>query len=334
MPSATPAVERPPRPAKFRDPEVTATGARRARVAFDALRTLWFNTGTLCNLACETCYIESSPRNDRLAWLTLGDMRAWLDDAAALGRTPDEIGFTGGEPFMNPEFVPMLREGLARGHRVLVLTNAMRPMMKVADALLGLCDLPVERLTLRVSLDHYTAALHEAERGPRSWAPAVEGLQWLARHGFAVRVAGRLKWGEPERAMRAGYRRLFARLGAPVDADDPAALVLFPEMDAGADAPEIGETCWDTLGARPEAMMCASARMIVKRKGAARAVLVPCTLLPYDPRFEMGDSLARVADTVTLNHPHCARFCVLGGGACGAPPALDIAPRPAQVAPS
>ena len=65
-------------------------------------------------------------------------------------------------------------------------------------------------------------------------------------------------------------------------------------------------------------MMCAHSRMVVKRKGAARPMLVPCTLLPYDTRFDMGESLARATDTVTLNHPHCASFCVLGGGACSA----------------
>ena len=54
-------------PAKFRDPSVTARGETRATVALRALDTLWFNTGTLCNLTCRNCYIESSPRNDRLA---------------------------------------------------------------------------------------------------------------------------------------------------------------------------------------------------------------------------------------------------------------------------
>ena len=53
-------------------------------------------------------------------------------------------------------------------------------------------------------------------------------------------------------------------------------------------------------------------------KGEARPVVVPCTLLPYDARFEMGQSLAEAAGAVSLNHPHCARFCVLGGGSCGA----------------
>ena len=50
----------PPRldPAKFRDPLITAKGERRAHVALARLETLWFNTGTLCNLTCKNCYIE------------------------------------------------------------------------------------------------------------------------------------------------------------------------------------------------------------------------------------------------------------------------------------
>ncbi len=35
---------------KFRDPDITADGKRRASVAFTGLETLWFNTGTLCTL--------------------------------------------------------------------------------------------------------------------------------------------------------------------------------------------------------------------------------------------------------------------------------------------
>ena len=59
---------RPLDPAKFRDPFVTAKGEPRARVALGRLDTLWINTGTLCNLACKSCYIESSPVNDSLVY--------------------------------------------------------------------------------------------------------------------------------------------------------------------------------------------------------------------------------------------------------------------------
>ena len=56
--------------------------------------------------------------------------------------------------------------------------------------------------------------------------------------------------------------------------------------------------------------------MIVKRKGDATPVVMPCTLLPYDRAFELGATLAGAAKTVALNHPHCAKFCVLGGASC------------------
>jgi len=37
-------------PRKFQDPFITAKGERRAHVTLEGLKTLWFNTGTLCNL--------------------------------------------------------------------------------------------------------------------------------------------------------------------------------------------------------------------------------------------------------------------------------------------
>ena len=79
------ATRKPLDPAKFRDPLLTATGETRARVSLARLATLWFNTGTLCNIACASCYIESGPRNDRLAWLSAAEVKTFLDEAAALG---------------------------------------------------------------------------------------------------------------------------------------------------------------------------------------------------------------------------------------------------------
>ena len=301
---------------KFVDPARTVDGKPRARVRLRRLKTLWFNTGTLCNLACENCYIESSPRNDRLVYLSRAEALDYLHEAAALHLGTEEIGFTGGEPFMNPHLAGMLADALEAGHRALVLTNAMRPMMKRADDLLRLRRRYGERLVLRVSVDHFRPELHEEERGRRSWAPTLAGLRWLSANGFAVRVAGRLRWGDEDAAMRRGFRALFEAEGVAVDADSPADLVLFPEMDTAADTPEITTDCWETLGVRPDDVMCASSRMVVKRKGAARPEVVSCTLLPYEHAFSLGATLAESAGSVALNHPHCSRFCVLGGGKC------------------
>jgi hypothetical protein len=157
-------------PRKFQDPDWTAKGERRAAVGLKTLATLWFNTGTLCNLTCRSCYIESSPTNDRLAYITEADVVPYLDEIARDGLATTEIAFTGGEPFMNPHLCAILEETLKRGFQALVLTNAMRPMMKMAESLLALRRRFGGRLVIRVSIDHYPPTLHELERGKNSWS--------------------------------------------------------------------------------------------------------------------------------------------------------------------
>jgi hypothetical protein len=314
---------------KFSHPDLTAEGEPRARVAFAGLRTLWINTGSLCNIECRNCYIESSPENDRLAYITAREAARFFEEITSAGLPTREIGFTGGEPFMNPDIITMAEHALARGYSVLILTNAMQPMMRprIRSGLLTLRDRYRDRLTLRVSLDHYTKALHETERGPGTFETTLEGIDWLAWVRFKLALAGRTCWGESEEDARAGYAALALERGWPIDAADPGALMLFPEMDERAEVPEITEQCWGILGKRPVDVMCASSRMVVKRKGSARPVVLPCTLLPYDAAFEMGETLAEAAradggmfheGAVKLCHPHCAKFCVLGGGSCSA----------------
>ena len=299
---------------KFRDPRFTADGKPRASVALRGLETLWVNTGTLCNLSCTNCYIESSPFNDRLAWFKPEELEGYLDEAVAQDlRT---IGFTGGEPFMNPDIIALLDTALARGHDVLVLTNAMRPMQRHKAALAGLQAHYGKALSLRVSLDHFTAALHDEERGNGAWPRAMAGLGWLLGNGFNVSIAGRMPPGQSEVAIRRGFQTLFDSMELGIDAQDHARLTLFAEMDESADVPEISEDCWSILGKQPDQMMCASSRMVVRRKGADAPSVIACTLLPDAPEFDLGPTLADAGKSVVLNHPHCARFCVLGGSSC------------------
>lgn len=308
-------VRRKPDPTKFRDPHVTAKGEPRATVTLETLRTLWFNTGTLCNIACKGCYIESSPSNDRLAYLTRDDVAPFLD-----GIAPEvEVGFTGGEPFLNPNIIELVAMSLALDHPVIVLTNAMRPMMRprVMEGLLALQKEYGDRLVLRVSLDHPEAPQHDGERGEGSFDETLAGVDWLMANGFAVHIAGRM-WNAREAELRGRYAALFTARNWTIDPYSPRELVLFPEMDVEADVPEITTGCWDILRFDPAGLMCATSRMVIRRAGAARPAVVACTLLPYDLAFELGATLEDSAKTVALNHPHCAKFCVLGGGKCAA----------------
>ena len=304
------------REGKFSHSDLTAKGEQRARVGLTKLRTLWFNTGTLCNLACINCYIESTPKNDRLVYLTHEEAVAYLDEVRDNNLDTEEIGITGGEPFMNPDILKIMETSLERGFNLLVLTNAMRPMMKCAEGLLRLHEIYGEQMTLRVSVDHFKQALHEEERGPNSWQPMMKGLQWLSEHGFNIDVAGRTRWGEEEQELREGFAAFFEEYKIAVDAYDKKRLILFPEMEDNDDVPEITTACWGILDVDPADMMCASSRMVVKHKGDAKPSVQACTLLAYDQQFNLGETLTDASRPVPLNHRFCAKFCVLGGGAC------------------
>ena len=118
-------------------------------------------------------------------------MAEYLDEIAALRLGTRLIGFTGGEPFMNPELPAMLEDALSRGLRALVLTNAMKPMHKMqagaaaaARALWRPADDPRLDRPLRPR-----RARGGARR--RSWQPTIDGLEWLADNGFSLNVASR-----------------------------------------------------------------------------------------------------------------------------------------------
>lgn len=302
---------------KFSDPYITAKGDKRASIEIHELKTVWFNTGTLCNLACSNCYINSSPTNDSLLYLKHTEVVSFLEEIILENLPVREIGITGGEPFMNPDIMLILEECLKKGFKVLLLTNAMRPMMRHEKQLLELNSAYGDCLTFRVSVDHFNHKLHEEERGPKSWEPMMKGLQWLSDNNFSIDVAGRTRWGENEDELRNGFDAFFKEHSIKIDAYDKKRLMLFPEMDEEATVPEITTACWGILDVDPKDMMCSTSRMVVKHKADNKPSVMACTLLAYDQQFNMGQTLKEASSKpVYLNHPHCASFCVLGGGAC------------------
>lgn len=312
---------------KFANPDWTAKGEPRATVSLKRLEMLWINTGTLCNITCQNCYIESSPTNDRLSYIKAEEVKPIFEEAHGFG--VQEIGFTGGEPFLNPELEQIVSMSLRLGFKNLILTNAMTPMQRpqVQEWLLKLNLKFSENLKLRISLDHFKQELHDQERGEGSYAKTLLGITWLLENGFRISIAGRSFGEQSAEDLRDGYRNLFKVNGWPLDPDKSSDLTIFPEMNSSMDVPEITPNCWQILNKSPESLMCATSRMVVKRKGAKGCVVLPCTLLPYNEAFEMGATLSEASradggmftkGAVKLAHPHCSKFCVLGGGSCSA----------------
>lgn len=299
---------------KFQEMQTTANGDTRASVKLSSLNTLWFNTGTLCNLECKNCYIESSPKNDQLSYLSKEDIELYLEEIHHLNLATELIGFTGGEPFLNPNIIELITAVLDRGFDLLILTNANRVIKRHQDALIELQKRFRDKLHLRISFDHFTAEIHDLERGAGAFEKTLIQTKWLFDHHFNISIASRALTSESQEDAFNGHKELLDANGINLNLQEK--LVIFPEMKSGRDVPEITTKCWDILNKSPNDQMCATERMIVKRKGESSPVVMPCTLLAYDDKFILGKSLTEANQEVYLNHRFCAEFCVLGGASC------------------
>lgn len=157
-----------------------------------------------------------------------------------------------------------------------------------------------------------------SERGDGSFQKAVDGLNWLAKNKFDIHIAGQASFANTEENAKAGYADLIRQHNWHIDASNPTHVMLFPEMGEQIDVPEITTACWGILNVHPHTMMCATSRMVVRRKGEDVPAVLACTLLWDDVQFETGKTLKDSLGPIALNHPHCAKFCVLGGTSCSA----------------
>jgi sulfatase maturation enzyme AslB (radical SAM superfamily) len=298
---------------KFKNPKFTADGSDRAFVEAEKIKTLWFNTGTLCNIECKNCYIESSPKNDRLVYLTFDEVKNFIDEAIEKNLGTQEIGFTGGEPFMNKDIIKMIEYSLSKGLKTLVLSNAMKPMLNRVEEIKKVNH---KNLTIRVSIDHYEKSKHEEIRGKNTYDIMMKGLKWLDENDFNYALATRLLWNETEEELRKNFGIFVKNNHLKLNTNSKQELVTFAEMDESVDTPEITTSCWEILKKDPKDIMCSSSRMIVRKKGLKKPSVIACTLLPYDEEFDLGQTLTNSLQKIYLNHKHCSKFCVLGGSSC------------------
>lgn len=143
---------------------------------------LWLYTNMHCNLACDYCCVESSPRTAP-ELLELAVVRELLEQAADIG--VQELYLTGGEPFLHPDIVEIVTL-CAAARPTVVLTNGM---LFRGSRLERLDAIPRSDVVLQVSVDSATPQRHDEHRGAGSWERAVSGVRTARSMGFRVRLA-------------------------------------------------------------------------------------------------------------------------------------------------
>jgi MoaA/NifB/PqqE/SkfB family radical SAM enzyme/SAM-dependent methyltransferase len=153
---------------------------RGKELTLDRLKECWFHLTDRCNLSCSHCLFASSPAKSR----TLP--KEQLDSGS---RQALELGcrlfyFTGGEPFLYPDFFPWLKLFLSQNPKVhaVILTNGML-LKKNIPLLQGL-----ERLHLQVSLDGLELT-HDSLRGKGTYQQLLNNLTALQQAGIAFTLS-------------------------------------------------------------------------------------------------------------------------------------------------
>jgi len=293
---------------------ITTDGQPRGYIQPKGLQELWFHTGTICNLRCPFCLEGSKPGDKRLEPLTLADVRPFVQEALALD--VKQFCFTGGEPFVIRDIIPLLSYALDY-RPCLILTNGTAPLSKRFKDVLSLRDKP-NPLKFRISLDFPNPEKHDAGRGAGTFRQALESAAALYRTGFNVSIARQAEPNERAQQVNEAYRRFFESVGLPTDLH----IVAFPELFtpcATVAVPDITESCMVTYKDEQSraAFMCSYSKMVVKEQG--RMLVYPCTLVDDDPDYRLDTTLTQAMRyRVMLKHHRCFA-CFSLGASCSEP---------------
>ena len=297
-----------------RDPtwEKTQAGEARGYIDTPELTELWFHTGTTCNLRCPFCLEGSKPGDNRIEAMALADAKPFIDEAVSMN-TVKQFSFTGGEPFVIPEFIRILSYALEK-KPCLVLSNGTEPLLNKMADVEALLKKP-QPLHFRISLDYPDTERHDAGRGKGNFETALKTLRILHEKGFGVSIARQQDNDENAEGIEAAFAEQMARVGIT----EPINIVSFPDfLTPGSlpDVPEISENCMTEYHSEEtRAMfMCAYSRMVLKKNGTVR--VYACTLVDDDVDYDLGETLkASLSPRIRLKHHRCYS-CFAYGASC------------------
>jgi MoaA/NifB/PqqE/SkfB family radical SAM enzyme len=296
-----------------------------------ALEDLWVLQGSLCDLKCQHCYTASSPSNDTLEQIRFDELRPHLDDARRWGVR--KIYFTGGEVFVNQEVLTGRAATNAEFWKGLeyalfiapteILTNGRRYIRNHFEALHALFRKHGDRLRLRITLESFHRAEHDAIRGRGTFDQTVATVCDLASMGFVPIINAERPFlsVSADDEIRRGFLDLFASKGVTVEVNvienviEMGHQLVRLKNNGRQPSPEVFITtkCFDILNKPAESLMCHYSRCVQKIGGRIR--YYPCPVIYDDERFDLGGTLEESFQRIYLGHKNCYDYCMKGRGA-------------------
>lgn len=278
---------------------------------FQYLETLWFQvSGTLCNLRCSHCFISCSPHNHTLQMMDSESIFSFLDQAKPLG--VKEIYYTGGEPFLHPEIMPILDRTLT-DFPASLLTNGLPINECRADELERISEGSRYSLEIRISLDDYDEARNDAVRGKGTFRQALAAYKRLYQRGFLpiLTVSEIRDYLDLEEDMLGAYEK-YVGLLASMGVDRPR-IKIIPVFEMGmlpSPMSQLHITHQMMEGYDQSLLQCGSSRMV------AADGIYACPILVGEEQARLGGhSLDEALQPCSLYHTSC-HTCYATGMTC------------------
>ena len=141
------------------------------------LLSLFLHLTYRCNLGCAHCY--TADKSEGLAEMSTERIKGLLDELADMGGLG--VTISGGEPFLRDDCLELIAHA-SRRLAVRILTNGTLIGEREARSLAEL------GARVQVSVEGPDAEVHDAIRGPGTFAQAMEGVERLRRAGCGPRL--------------------------------------------------------------------------------------------------------------------------------------------------
>jgi molybdenum cofactor biosynthesis enzyme MoaA len=244
--------------------------------------------------------------------MSFDEVRRCLEKSKGLG--VKEYYFTGGEPFLHPEIVPMLVETLRFGPAT-VLTNGTVLKDEWLVTLAAAERESLYSLEFRVSIDGFSAETNDPVRGEGTFERAMRGVIRLVEHGFLPIITAARVW--PDSAEREVVDRFLAMLRER--GYERPRLKILPMLRLGAETERThgydnGERVDERMmdGFDVSQLICEHSRIVTNR-----GVYV-CPILIDSPEARLGDTLGESLGPYPLRHGACFT-CYQHGAICSNP---------------
>lgn len=140
----------------------------------ERITTVCFRVTRVCNLACPYC--QAPPNGRQLTFVEMADALARFADGGT-----ERIKFTGGEPFISPMILPLIRECRSRGMEPTIITNGTILPSGAIEAM------KKSAARLKVSL-HGPREIHDRTQGRRVFDAALSTIRATVDSGIETSI--------------------------------------------------------------------------------------------------------------------------------------------------